>query len=97
MQTVQDMLERATAYLRQDGACTPGKLTALLYAVYNDGTRDMRDMAVVAVRKIETNAAAKRIENESGAAVQQGRRLAAEEIASAIGSISAMKEERRGA
>lgn len=90
--TPDDALERATQYLRQEGASTPAMLQAFVFAVYNDGWRDMRDLAVKAATAVEANAANKRVTSESGLSVEQGRRLAASEIAMKIGAINVVKE-----
>jgi hypothetical protein len=94
MQSKLELLERCVGFMRQiEGSPTPRQLHALLIAVYADGVRDTKAEIAKLSTKMQMKAANGREATESGLFVQQGRRLAAEELLNQINSLPAIGDD----
>lgn len=97
MKTKLDLLTRLAEFMNSLAMPpTREQWHALMVGVYADGARDAKTEILKEAQGVMTNAATKRVESESGLSLQQGRRLAAEEIMNRINTLPSLSNDIAG-
>lgn len=94
MKSRQDLLTRLIEFTNGfEMPPTRQQWHTFVTAVYADGARDAKAELVKAAGDVQRNAANKKEVNETGLALQQGRRLAAEEIVNKVNALQSLGED----